>query len=524
LGANGSTPDFDSLISKLDTTSGSQASKDAIDTTKTGFKNITKILEDPKPFFNDKDYYKKAISNEGEHSKKIHELLTQFLNAKDPQDRSIIRGRLIPAFWNLSCSVATKINQDLPYCKLLLLRFGILSPGLLSPEQKDLLSRVIFKNTTGEPVYYADEWLLRIARGLESPSATDEIKRNVKDAGQKLNEKTDKVRSQREGELAVLRSKVDMRKALEDQLFQSLDIIRQHMELPELDGLEGEYKPEQKKALNEVPEFVRRLQTTDREITRSVNSLTNLEKHIEDLAVKSEGSAKATAVDASVIINEFNTIRQMAKLNVGRKGNHLPIAMQVYFRPVYKDLGLRENIINEMAAVEALDPGLFLRTFKGITARIVPNVLLLPNFGEFGICWEPFERKNRTTSRGRLAIPIYSKALRLSIICALADLRWQVAKEKAQHHWMEEGLTGKYYMWFSEKKLRGDVKEYFINDYILWITKESTGVQKLDREVRGIFWRSIPFPQKVKEDLKNRGFVYGELFKKDQNIAMSDGY
>jgi len=42
--------------------------------------------------------------------------------------------------------------------------------------------------------------------------------------------------------------------------------------------------------------------------------------------------------------------------------------------------------------------------------------------------------------------------------------------------------------------------------------------------VRGIFWRYTPFPQDVKDRLKNRGFVYSELYKKDQNRAMSDGY
>ena len=47
---------------------------------------------------------------------------------------------------------------------------------------------------------------------------------------------------------------------------------------------------------------------------------------------------------------------------------------------------------------------------------------------------------------------------------------------------------------------------------------------KLDKEVRGIFWREMPFPEDVKVRLKNRGFAYGDLYKKDQNRAMSDGY
>jgi hypothetical protein len=42
--------------------------------------------------------------------------------------------------------------------------------------------------------------------------------------------------------------------------------------------------------------------------------------------------------------------------------------------------------------------------------------------------------------------------------------------------------------------------------------------------VRGIFWRMIPFPQDLKEKLKNRGFVFNELYKKDINISKSDGY
>jgi len=104
-----------------------------------------------------------------------------------------------------------------------------------------------------------------------------------------------------------------------------------------------------------------------------------------------------------------------------------------------------------MAAVEAVDPGVFERTFKRQTNRIVPHVIIIACYGESGICWEPFERYNRATSRGRIAVPLFPKDLKNAVISALGDLRWQVAKEKAQHYWMEEGLTGNYYQWFEEK-------------------------------------------------------------------------
>ncbi|MFW5994716.1 MAG: hypothetical protein ACOCRN_01300, partial [Spirochaetia bacterium] len=229
-------------------------------------------------------------------------------------------------------------------------------------------------------------------------------------------------------------------------------------------------------------------------------------------------------MDRQAATTEMATVRQMAKLSVGRQGNHFPLLLKQYFRASIREIGSRENVIRVLAEVERLDPALFHRTFKQQTNRIVPNIILVPCYGESGICWEPFERFNRATSRGRLAIPMYPKDLKAAVISACGDLRWQVAKEKAAHYWMEEGLTGWYYQWFTDNKYKGDVKDKFIEDYTLWINRESEGTQKLDREVRGIFWRYIPFPQDVKDTLKNRGFVYQELYKKDQNRLASDGY
>jgi hypothetical protein len=119
---------------------------------------------------------------------------------------------------------------------------------------------------------------------------------------------------------------------------------------------------------------------------------------------------------------------------------------------------------------------------------------------------------------------MYPKNLTIALLSAVADLRWQVAKEKASFYWMEEGLTGNYYQWFQNNKLKGDIKEYFVQDYILWMTKEAEGTQKLDKEIRGVFWRFMPFAKAVKEKLKGRSFIYQELCQRDLNRAMSDGY
>jgi hypothetical protein len=187
-------------------------------------------------------------------------------------------------------------------------------------------------------------------------------------------------------------------------------------------------------------------------------------------------------------------------------------------------VAFRENVITQLAQIESIDPEAFCRTYKNRMNRIVPFVLLIPSYGDQGICWEPFDRFNRATSRGRIIIPMYPRNLYIALLSAVADLRWQVAKEKASFYWMEEGLTGNYYQWFNSRKLKGDVKEFFIEDYIAWMTKEAEATQKLDKELRGIFWRYMPFSKAVKEKLKTRSYVYQELYQRDVNRTMSDGY
>jgi hypothetical protein len=184
----------------------------------------------------------------------------------------------------------------------------------------------------------------------------------------------------------------------------------------------------------------------------------------------------------------------------------------------------RENIVSTLAKIESIDPECFYRVYRNKTNRIAPYVILIPSYGDIGICWEAFDRFNRATSRGRIAIPLYPKNLSIAVLAAVADLRWQVAKEKAAFYWMEEGLTGNYYQWFQARKLKGDIKMAFIADYIVWMTKESEGTQKLDKEMRGIFWRYMPFSQPVREKLKDRSFIYQELYQRDLNRAKSDGY
>ena len=489
------------------------------------FAPVTAFDEAPKPYFEDKSYYKTVLAGApGELAKRFHTLLTNFLNSTDPQDRSLHRSRLVPAFWDLAAALAARAGGKLAPSHRMLLRFGVVSPTFLEPDQRAALARVILENKSGEPVHYVDEWLAMVGAGRMNASETDEIKRVKKDAGQKTLELMDKRKGQVEAELALLQKNLSGLEALEANLAENVRQILHHATRPEYGNSKDSYSEEQKRALSELNDVIRRLQAADREVASSYRRLGDLHDELENLSDKAEGAETAASLDTDAVNSEFQVVRQMAKMSVGRQGNHFPMLIKNYFRASLSSIATRENVIKELAVVENLDPLMFERSFKGQTNRIVPNVILVPCYGDEGVCWEPFERRNRASSRGRIAIPMYPKKVNEAVITAVADLRWQVAKEKAQHHWMEEGITGRYYQWFSDHKMKGDVKDSFVRDYILWIAAESQGMQKLDREVRGIFWRMMPFPQATKDQLRNRGFVYNELYKKDQNIARSDGY
>jgi hypothetical protein len=256
-----------------------------------------------------------------------------------------------------------------------------------------------------------------------------------------------------------------------------------------------------------------------RDLEQGLEDIQTISRKLSEAGVEDEAAVNLQAVDT-----EFKSIRQMAKMTVGRQGNTFPILSSEFFRPSSNGTGFKENVIKLLAWIESIDAEAFIRYYKNKPSRIMPYVILLPTYGDFGMCWEPFDKSNRATSRGRIAVPMYPKNLNLALLSAVGDMRWQTAKELASYYWMEEGLTGNYYQWFQAQKLKGDVKGYFIQDYIMWITKESEGVQKLDKDLRGTFWRYMPFTQPVKDKLKDRNLIYQELYQRDKNRAMSDGY
>lgn len=495
------------------------------------FKPITEFFSStPHTIFDDPDYYKTALRGENESAQKLHNLLTKYLTCQDPKDRTVYRQQMVNVYWEFIRSLAPKMgNLSLPKCKRMLMRFGVVLPSLFTDEQKQTFSSAFVENRLGEPVYYLDEWFQEIVSGRIGISATDEA-RPARRSGNAAEEASHlmQLKSKNSGKLQnsenLLTSKESQRAMVEAELVSRIEQICKHDVLVGLGNHKAPYSETQKRLFSEISERLRLLSKIDKELTNYLNEFKEAKSISDSLDVKLSSAPSTMEINSSDINTEVDTVRQMAKMTVGRQGNHFPIFTREYYHCIPKGTGFRENVVDTMAWIESVDPGAFCRIHKNVSNRIVPFVILIPTYGDRGFCWEPFDRYNRITSRGRIAVPMYPKDLRIALLTAVADLRWQVAKEKASYYWMEEGLTGQYYQWLITQKLKGDVKDYFIEDYVLWMTKESEGVQRLDKEVRGIFWRHIPFSQEIKEKLKIRSLVYQELYQRDLNRAMSDGY
>ncbi len=518
--------------------SGSNKSIHEVDLSRKEFAPIEKFVNDtPSDVYNDTKYYKTALTGENQSAQRVHQVLSKYLTCQDPKDRAVYRQQIVTAYWELLRGMVGKMAYpDTPMPKKMLVRFGVVLPSLFKQETKDYFSKVFFENREGEPIMYVDEWFKEIASGRMNNSATDEKKQTrtanmtPDQAASAEQSRLMQLQSKNSGKLQsaenILGIKENERRMLEGELQRNIEDLCKHNPVLGLDNHTAGYTEQQRKLLPEITDILHRLSKNDKELSKVLEEFKEAKATYDNVQdkINQGGGASVSTNDTEAVKIEFETVRQMAKMTVGRRGNQFPIFTREFYHCTERGTGTRENVIDVLRWIESLDPGVFHRIHKNIPNRIVPYVLLVPTYGDRGFCWEPFDRYNRVTSRGRIVVPMYPKDLKIAVLTAVADLRWQVAKEKASYYWMEEGLTGQYYQHVEQLKLKGDLKEFFIEDYILWMTKESTGVQRLDKDVRGIFWRNMPFPKELKEDLRKRSLVYDELCKKDANREMSDGY
>lgn len=177
-------------------------------------------------------------------------------------------------------------------------------------------------------------------------------------------------------------------------------------------------------------------------------------------------------------------------------------------------------------------------TREFVQIEVIPNFILTPISGSRFQFWQDREGNDRY-SRGRLVGPIFAVGeLYTMLLNVVARYRWESIKTQMGPDWnniSKSSLTADYtdYVQFlhKNKELSPEMKEQialehkryredaerFAHDYVLYIKYESEGTQRLNRVVRRILTRHIPFSKAIREKLATSP-VFADLINKSTNI------
>lgn len=471
----------------------------------------------------DNSYVKKLLLGiEDAFAERFLQMKKNYETATEKEDKRMYRDKLGSMFWELYPMVAKLINPELSTAKRMFLRYGLVDLRNLSPEdQKFILNQPLTPvDYESETIFYADEWLQGIVDGRIKPSAVDETEGPATAPAQTAQV----VSGKQEKHVALLqveKGRFDGFREQRDKVLYDLslvfEILRETHTDPDI-KYEGVYTLDQSKALDEVPSLHKEIRKINKEMVLCARVMAKAQESLDELQMENNGGGGQESASNSKesLLAEVSNLRQMVKMTVGRKGNPFPLLTSGFLPKESKDYLFRETVKKKLNQWLSLDPEAFERTYKGEIMSIMPYMILLPGYGVTGACWEALDGDNKQFGRGRVVLPIFTRSADLSLLTGIGDIRWQAAKEIASYYWMEEGLTGRYYEYYLEAKLKGDLKTLFITDYLIWMTKETQGMQKLEQNARYVFWRYVPLPQENKIKLSNKGYYYGQLWEKEQ--------
>lgn len=499
------------------------------DATKTEKNN--KKFKPPKELDTPLKFYRSILELSSKGSA-LNKYVNLFLEA-DAQNKNEFRVKLIACYWDF---IETLFSEDFKRITLelrYLLRFGIIVTSAVSGNILQFIKTIDVEKEPSITMYYLDEWLEHVSSGDLNQTVIDETVLSDEGLFQMETKKLEQLTSQKDRFIADASTLDNDITRIFDTMITQLESLNTR---PMTDfDFQNPLLKEQLQTLRSMKEQLsvvqQKSETMELKLSNINSNTTTFERakaYVDSLEEKIEENKdkkdtkntkkkRDVPINNKTIFSELNATKQMMKSSIGKRGNHFPFLLKDFFSGPLSVMGIREHVLKEIQALEGVDYSVFQRIIKGHCSRFFPNILLAPCYSSQGICWEPFEMTNRNSSCAKIVIPMYSQDLNKAIIHALADYRWQFAKEKAGYSWMEEGLTGSYFMWHDENIKKGDIKASFIENYVSWIKWESKGSQKLDKALRFIFWKHVPFPHHLRKDLSGRATAYALLFKKEQN-------
>lgn len=405
-----------------------------------------------------------------EQVKEFNSLLIKLKSMKNPLDAESdarkIRKNLAKIYWDTYTAVALKYieTKSAPKPVEMMLMFGYMDESLLEPNQLAFL--YTFKDETKSakniPIILCHEWL-ELIYNKKVPNSLDEL-------GQTF---FDKIKND-----------------YKDQVFKKESDVP-----PDIDTSEARLKYE----INAMYHPNVRLTTGNPASYMPVLSKYQITLPLEKCVVTRESISNAVNEILSIDYTAFN--REV----------------------VYKDesLGIRNELVQR---------------------SVIPDFIVVPSIGTKIMMWQDLSILRgigSKESRGRIVLPLFvSGDLKTLLLEAIAAFRWELTKNILGPDWNNVGIpsiTSEYmdYIQFYKKnkdltiemkeKIAIEFKRFrtdrdkFVNDYLLWIKYESEGVQRLNRVVRNIFYKHIPFTKEIRDKISKLP-AYTDIHNRFSNI------
>lgn len=238
---------------------------------------------------------------------------------------------------------------------------------------------------------------------------------------------------------------------------------------------------------------------------------------------------------AKVLYEIENFFPQANKMTFGHISTYCPFfSGHNVIDHLTKGLLSATRLIQERENIRQIDYQIFYKEVVytnpsiGINAEfihkeILPDIILMPNYGARGIMWQEVEGKKRATPC-RMVLPVFTpENLRTLFLRLCGEYRWEMCKRTQGSHWNDpssNSLTGDYfdYLQFYRKnndlsadakekvktlltKARNSIKEAFVLDYLVWVSYEADGSPRLNKVARTILFNHCPFPATTRKKL-----------------------
>lgn len=242
------------------------------------------------------------------------------------------------------------------------------------------------------------------------------------------------------------------------------------------------------------------------------------------------------------------------RLTSGNIASHFPILTKYHITlPLDKCFVSKDDVEKALQYILSIDYTAFNREVlyrneeigiknEFIQRSVIPDFILVPSIGPKIMMWQDlsiFRGSGSKESRGRICIPHFVTGdLKTFMLEAIAAFRWELCKNILGPDWNNVGIpsiTADYtdYVQFYKKskdlspelkeKITSEFKRFrtdrdkFAYDYAMWIRYESEGVQRVNRVVRSIFYRHIPFHKTIREKVSTQP-AFTELHNRFKNI------